>query len=359
MRGAHKLMDAFRVDTTSEHGTTIEMGKTLPRSMPKMSASFLAHISSELAKAAPGGPLEEIRQQNIELLQALDDLKTRQIELDRTVHELTDAHEKLTSINLELEDKAVALQRKTAAEQLARAEAETAVALREDMLAIVSHDLRTPLASIVASAAVIEGSADHEGPEWRERTRKSSAIIMRSAYRMRRLIADLLDLAQIRTGKMMIHHDDVRAEALIEESLDTVQALATQGELSLSGTSPTTLWVRCDKERVLQILSNLLSNAIKFTPGGGSVTVDAQESGREALFIVADTGQGMSKDDLPHIFNRFWQAEKRNSAGIGLGLSIVAGLVEAHGGRVWAEAAVGSGSRFFFTLPLAQTSHIG
>jgi len=106
---------------------------------------------------------------------------------------------------------------------------------------------------------------------------------------------------------------------------------------------------------VLQILSNLVGNAIKFTPEGGSIFIEAQGAGHEARFSVRDTGQGISEEELPRIFDRFWQAQRMNRAGIGLGLSIGKGLVEAHGGRLWVESKLGAGTTFFFTLPLAES----
>ena len=113
------------------------------------------------------------------------------------------------------------------------------------------------------------------------------------------------------------------------------------------------LRVHCDRDRVLQILSNLVGNAIKFTPDGGSIYIEARASGHDAQFSVRDTGQGIPAADLPHIFDRFWQAQRNNRAGIGLGLSIVKGLVEAHGGKPWVESKLGAGTTFFFTLPIA------
>ena len=105
---------------------------------------------------------------------------------------------------------------------------------------------------------------------------------------------------------------------------------------------------------MLQILSNLVGNALKFTPEGGSIFIEARQAGHEAVFSVRDTGQGISEVELPHIFDRFWQAQSTRGAGIGLGLSIVKGVVEAHGGRLWVESKLGSGTTFFFTLPLAD-----
>ena len=133
-----------------------------------------------------------------------------------------------------------------------------------------------------------------------------------------------------------------------------LKPLAAPKDLKLDGMASAGLRVRCDHERVLQIVSNLVGNAIKFTPEGGSIGIEARSVGDEGWFSVRDTGQGIPEDELPHVFDRFWQGRRKSHAGIGLGLSIVKGLVEAHGGRLWVESKVGAGTTFFFTLSLAE-----
>ena len=343
--GARKLMDTFRAETELGHGTTVVLGKILPSHVPRLSPQLVARIGAELAKIAPTSPMEEIRQQNIELLRALDALRSRQLELDRLYREVADA-------NTQLEEKALVLERTTASEHTARAEAEAAVATRDELLAIVSHDLRNPLNVIVNCAYVLQKTT-FEGSEG-ERVRKSAETVLRSTDRMTRLIADLLDLAQIQAGKLAVDKQPQNIEGLIHEGVETLRSLATAKNLRLDGMSSEGLRVQCDRERVLQILSNLVGNAIKFTPEGGSIFIDARAMGHEAQFSVRDTGHGIAEAELPHIFDRFWQAQSNNRAGIGLGLSIVKGLVEAHGGKPWVESQLGVGTTFFFTLPIAE-----
>jgi len=345
--GARKLMDTFRADSVPGHGTTVELGKALPPQAPKVTPQLVSRISAELAKLAPTGPMEEIRQQNIELLRVLDDLRSRQLELDRMYKVLADA-------NTQLEDKADALERTAASERAARSEAEAAVATREELLAIVSHDLRNPLGAIVTSASLILERTTLYGNQG-ERVHKYGQIILHSADWMNRLIADLLDLAQIREGKLSVEQKPQDAEGLIRDCVEMLRPLAATKELKLDGMTSAGLQVRCDRERVLQILSNLVGNAIKFTPEGGSIFIEAQDSGHEARFSVRDTGQGISEEELPRVFDRFWQAQRKNRAGIGLGLSIAKGLVDAHGGRLWVESKLGAGTTFFFTFPLAES----
>jgi signal transduction histidine kinase len=343
--GARKLMDTFRADTVPGHGTTLELGKALPSEAPKVTPELVSRISAELAKLAPPGLMDEIRQQNIELVRALDELQSRQLELDRMYREVADA-------NTQLEDKAEALERTAASEQAARAEAEAAVATREELLAIVSHDLRNPLGVIVTCASVLQRTSldGNEG----ERVHTSAQTILRSADRMNRLIADLLDLAQIQAGQLAVEQKPQDVEELLREGVEMLRPLAARKDLKLDAMTSGNLPVHCDRERVLQILSNLAGNALKFTPDGGSIFIEAQATGREARFSVRDTGEGISEEELPRIFDRFWQAQKTNRTGIGLGLSIAKGLVEAHGGHLWVESKLGVGTTFFFTLPLGE-----
>lgn len=342
--GARKLMDTFRAETVLGHGTTVELGKALPAHAPNLTPQLVARIGTELARLAPTSPMEEIRRQNLELLRALDALRSRQVELDRLYRDVADA-------NTQLEEKADALERTTASEHAARAVAEAAVATREELLAIVSHDLRNPLNVIVNCAYVLQ-KMPLDGNEG-DRVHKSAETILRSTDRMVRLIADLLDLAQIQAGKLAIEQQPQDVDGLFREGIEMLRPLAALKNQRLDGISSEGLRVHCDRERVLQILSNLVGNAIKFTPEGGSIFIEALASRHEARFSVRDTGQGIPEADLPHIFDRFWQAQSSNRAGIGLGLSIVKGLVEAHGGHPWVESKPGAGTTFFFTLPIA------
>ncbi len=354
LMGAKKLVDNFRADTVAGHGTTIELGKVLPALTPRVSPELVARISADLIKLSPSTILEEIRQQNAELLGVFDDLRARQLELDRMYREVADANRKMTDVNGLLEDKARALERASVSERAARAEAEAAVASREGLLAIVSHDLRNPLSVIVTSATLIQQANAEGSPGLR--VQKWAQTILRSADSMNRLIADLLDLAQIQSGTLAVEQKLEDVEGIVREGLDMLRPLAAKKELTLDGVASAGLTVSCDRGRVLQVVSNLVGNALKFTPKGGSISIEAHAAGEDALFFVRDTGQGISQEELPRVFDRFWHAQTDNRTGIGLGLSIVKGLVETHGGRIWVESTLGKGSTFFFTLPLAKAA---
>ena len=349
--GAKKLMDSFRAETVPGHGTTVELGKVLPPQKPKVSPQLVARISDELTRFAPASLMEEIRQQNVDLLSAFDELRSRQLDLDRMYREVADANRRMTDANSQLEDKANALERTSHAERAARTEAEAAVATRDELLAIVSHDLRNPLGVIVSSASVLQRTTS--GAKEGEGVRKLAQAILRSAGRMTRIIADLLDLAQIEAGKLAVEKKPQEVEGIVREGIEMLRPLAAEMDVELDGLASAGLQVHCDRGRVLQVLSNLVGNAVKFTPKGGSIFIEAHHAGHEALILVRDTGQGISEEALPRIFDRFWQAQRIHRAGIGLGLTIAKGLVEAHGGRLWVESKVGAGTTFSFTLPLA------
>jgi signal transduction histidine kinase len=232
-------------------------------------------------------------------------------------------------------------------------QAQRASRAREDLLAIVSHDLRNPLSVVLTSAELLQHSAGTDAASL-EKIRKYSQTIARAAGHMERLLKDLMDFAQIQAARLTVDRKPVDAGGLIQESLELLKPLAVQKGLHLNAHFSENLVLDCDRDRVLQILSNLVGNAIKFTPQGGSVSIHAERAGDEACFSIADTGPGIPEQELSNIWERYWQAEKKKASGIGLGLTIAKGLIEAHGTRMWAESKVGSGTTFYFTLPISS-----
>jgi PAS domain S-box-containing protein len=227
-------------------------------------------------------------------------------------------------------------------------EARSARVAREQMLAIVSHDLRNPLGSIVGSVGVLKAT-DHDDLVYHH-----VDIIDRAARRMDRLIGDLLDLAQFQSGKLTIEREPCDGTTLLRESLETMKPLADERNIHLEVKASDDVQVSCDRGRVLQILANLIGNAVKFTGEGGSVLVDVSRQDQDARFAIVDTGPGIPDTELRQIWEPFWQARTRARHSVGLGLFIAKVLVEAHGGRIWAESMVGIGTAFCFTLPLAD-----
>lgn len=232
----------------------------------------------------------------------------------------------------------------------AEEEARRATHLREEFLAIVAHDLRGPLGSIRLGAGLLARMADG-GTELP--VGKTAQTIIRSSERMERLISDLLDFALIQAERLTVERQVVDAGEFIRESLELFGPLAAERQIRLEGGGGTGLRLDVDRDRLLQILSNLVGNAIKFTPEQGSVRLRLEHSGTEALFVVSDTGRGMSADELSRMWGRYWQAKRKPDGGVGLGLFISKALVEAHGGRIWAESKPELGTSFYFTMPLA------
>ena len=234
-------------------------------------------------------------------------------------------------------------------------ESQQALRAREEVLAIVSHDLRNPLSAITLAASLLQVSQTMT-PEDREQLE----LMDLSAQRMRRLIEDLLDVTRLEGGKRLpIDPAPIAVAALFQEIFDLFRAQATSSEISLRRhIAEPVPDVYADRHRVLQVLSNLIGNALKFTPPGGEISCEAASRDRHVLFTVSDTGPGIPKENLNDIFNPYWQAKRTERLGAGLGLPIAKGVVEAHGGMIWAESEPGSGTRFYFTLPIVAVTSL-
>jgi light-regulated signal transduction histidine kinase (bacteriophytochrome) len=223
-----------------------------------------------------------------------------------------------------------------------------AVQMRDDLVAVVSHDLRSPLGVIQMQAALL--SAPDEGDPSSPRVRNGLQRIQRAVDRMTALIRDLLDLARIEAGHFELDLQPLTIRDVIDDTLTIVRAQADAKQIVIREEVVDGRALG-DRERIFQVLSNLLTNAIRFTPEGGQIDLHATLTGAQVLFTVADTGPGVPAEQLPHLFDRYWQARRAGHSGTGLGLYIAKGIVEAHGGRIWVESPPGSGARFQFTLP--------
>ena len=234
--------------------------------------------------------------------------------------------------------------------------AQRATQVRDDVVSIVAHDLRGPLGTITVNASLLRRG----GPEPDRRTVRALEAIERGANRMNRLIRDLLDVSRLEGGRLEVVRSRVPVPQLITESVETCKAAAPAEarEFRLE-VAPGVLDVWGDRDRLLQVFENLIGNAVKFTEEGGCITVGARTANGQVLFWVNDTGAGIAPDNIPHVFDRFWQARRADRRGAGLGLPIVKGIVEAHGGRVWVESTQGRGSTFYFTIPPAPELRVG
>lgn len=229
--------------------------------------------------------------------------------------------------------------------------AQRAICMREDVLAIVSHDLKNPLSSISMNADQLLHSPEKNSPQ---RVMKNAQAIRRNAQRMNCLIGDLLDVASIDGGRLSLELKPNRVRGLVAETLSMFEAQASARSIRLLSTSLPDVDLLCDRERVLQVLSNLIGNALKFSSEGRSIALQGEVRGRVVQFSVSDEAAGITPDQVEHIFERYWQAPEALRKGSGLGLYIAKGIVEAHGGRIWVDSTPGVGSTFYFTIPLAE-----
>jgi len=232
-----------------------------------------------------------------------------------------------------------------------RARSDDALANRDNFLGLVSHDLRNLLSGIVMTAELLSAKA-LENEDGRQ-TLEATARIQRYAARMNRLIGDLVDVASIDAGKLAVTPAPGDAAALIVEAVEPFQAAASAKGISLqTETAERPLPAELDHDRMLQVFANTIANAIKFTSQGGTVRVRGERAGDELRFSISDTGSGIPGNMLEAIFERFWQVGKNDRRGVGLGLYISRCIVEAHGGRIWAESKPGEGTCIIFTLPV-------
>lgn len=242
-------------------------------------------------------------------------------------------------------------------------EAQAASRARDEMLAVVAHDLRNPLNTIfMGSELVIDLLQQNAAPGAQDDMQvRQLQIIRRSAEHMNRLIQDLLDASRIDSGTLSLEKSAMDTSDLLREAAEMLEPLATHEKIAFEvSCGPGLPLLDADKARLLQVLSNLVGNALKFTPKGGRITVSAViESEAESRvvftrFSVEDTGAGIPAEQLPHIFARGWQARRGDRRGIGVGLAIASGIVEAHGGRIWVNSTPGKGSTFLFTIPSTE-----
>jgi signal transduction histidine kinase len=223
-----------------------------------------------------------------------------------------------------------------------------ALQLRDSVLAIVAHDIRSPLATITMVASLLEDETLDE-----QRRRHFLEMIRKASSQIDKLIRDLVGIAQIESGQLAMEKIPTPLHSLLQDVVEAHSQRATGLGITLNlDMKQTDMVVDIDRDRIIELLNNLLSNALKFTSPGGYVSVHCDRTPTYVTIAVEDTGRGITEEQLPHVFERFWQAQHARRAGAGLGLAICKGIVEAHGGDIRVESREGVGSTFSVELPM-------
>jgi len=335
---AHRLMDACEVDPGEAGATTVTVRKALPRH-EHVTGARLAEIGARLADTPVSNPVHELQLQNQELLATLAELRERQDDLLSLTRELEDTNRGIVALYAEIEDKA---------ERLRRADE-----MKSRFLSNTSHELRTPLSSIRALAQLLLDRMDGDLTDEQERQVK---FIANAANDLSELVNDLLDLAKIEAGRVETHVEPVVVENLFRALKGMLRPLVDEARVELifepSGIEEP---FYSDEGKISQILRNFISNALKFTEQGSVLVFAAHDPEADTIaFAVADTGIGISPDNLQLIFEEFSQIEhplQRRSKGTGLGLPLCRKLADLLGGRVDVSSTLGVGSTFTLTLP--------
>jgi signal transduction histidine kinase/DNA-binding response OmpR family regulator len=338
--GARRLVDQFEIDSAPGQGTTVCLKRLLPKKAPIVTSSRIRWLVDQLALQWPQDPLEEIRQQNQELLNTLEELRQRQEELAHLNHELEDTNRGVMALYAELDEKADHLRR--------------ADEMKSRFLSNMSHEFRTPLNSILGLTRLLLDFTD--GPLASEQE-KQVYFIRKSAEDLLELVNDLLDLAKIEAGKIVIQPVEFELPNLFSALRGMLRPLLLNSSLNLIFEEPVGLpALYTDEGKVSQILRNFISNALKFTEQGEiRVSAELGDTGDTVIFSVADTGIGIAPEDQPRIFEEFTQLEhplQKRVKGTGLGLPLCRKLATLLGGSVSVQSELGVGSTFWLEIPI-------
>lgn len=336
--GAQRLTERFRIDSAPGKGTTVDIARSLPRTAPRFGSAEAARVAEALMRQAAQTPFEEIQRQNQELLRALDEVRTRQAQVERLNVELEETNRGVLALYAELDDRAQDLRR--ASESKSR------------FLSDISHELRTPLTSVLNLSRLLLDRADGELTEEQER---QVQLIRQSVETVTELVNDLLDLAKIEAGKTTLRHSEFTIAELFAALRAICRPLLVADGVTLTfadaeGAPP----LHTDEKRLSQILRNFISNAIKFTERGTIRVAWHREREGMVRISVADSGIGIAPEDTERIFQDYTQVDgpvQRRVRGTGLGLPLSRKLAALLGGRVDLESTLGKGSTFSIVIP--------
>jgi signal transduction histidine kinase/DNA-binding response OmpR family regulator len=342
--GTRRLMDRFEMQSRTGEGTTVTLGKLLPPRVPVVGPGELRRLTDHLAAERPAGLLEEIQAQNRELLRTLDELRSRQEELERLNRELEDTNRGVVALYAELDERADHLRR--------------ADEMKSRFLSNMSHEFRTPLNSILALSKLLCSRVDGDLTAEQE---TQVRLIRKSAQDLSELVSDLLDLAKVEAGKIVVRPAPFEVANLFGALRGMLRPLLVSEAVRLVFEEPVDVpTLETDEGKVSQILRNFISNALKFTERGDvRVRVCYRPEDGHAVFSVSDTGIGIAPEDHERIFLEFTQLEsplQRSVRGTGLGLPLSRRLAELLGGHIDVVSAVGTGSTFSASLPAVYRS---
>jgi signal transduction histidine kinase len=334
LAGTRRLVDDFRIESTEGEGTRVAVIKWLPPARAAEVRDQIEALRARFAQTAEESAVEELEQQNRDLLDVLSELEEKREELERLNRELAESNQELEEANAKLREVSD---------------------LKEEFLAVTTHDLRSPLTVI---SGVISFFSSGRLGELTPEQQNMVSMMERNTQNLIELVNDLLDSAKLESGTLQLDLATVDLSALVAEASEGMRTVAAEKGITLDARLPEDLpRVSADRAKLRRVVVNLLSNALKFTPKGGRVEVRAAPEGGMMRVSVTDNGVGIPAEDLPRLFDKFEQARTRaphSERGTGLGLYITRQIVELHGGEINATSQVGKGSTFSFTIPIAE-----
>ncbi|HEX8140957.1 MAG TPA: sensor histidine kinase, partial [Pyrinomonadaceae bacterium] len=334
LAGTRKLMDEFDIQTGAGQGTRVTVVKWLPRARAAEVRTNVEELRAGISDDLDDSALEELQRQNRDLVAVLEELEEKRTELERVNTELAATNQELNEANAKLRELSE---------------------MKEEFLALTTHDLRSPLTVI---SGVISFFTSGRLGELTPEQKNMVAMMERNAQSLIELVNDLLDASKLESGTLRLDVASIDLRGVIDEIRETMEPLAREKGITLEEElSPEVHTVEADRPKLRRILVNLLSNAVKFTGKGGTVKLKAERQGDEVRISVTDTGVGIAPEDVKRLFDKYEQARSRatrGEKGTGLGLYITKQLVDLHGGEIKVESEIGRGSTFSFTLPAAR-----
>jgi signal transduction histidine kinase len=334
LSGTRKLMDEFGIDTAPQQGTRVTIVKWLPRqSLSKVKPDIEA-LKAVLGEEAGDSAIEELEQQNRDLAAVLAELEEKREQLEGLNRELTETNQELNEANARL---------------LELAE------MKEEFLALTTHDLRSPLTVI---SGVISFFTSGRLGELSPEQKNMVAMMERNAQSLIELVNDLLDASKLEAGSLRLDTTSFELRPLAVELVETMEPLAREKVIEFRVDIPEGVpRVEADRAKLRRILVNLLSNAVKFTGRGGAITISARPEGERVRLAVSDSGVGIAPEDISRLFDKYEQARNRATSGekgTGLGLYITKQLVDLHDSEIKVQSELGKGSTFSFTVATAS-----